>query len=126
MKDFKKVALEASTDSFIMRGREAIKTDFVIAAYPAGITITGADIINTTDSKTGEPKQYAACIFAEDDSKYINGGSALTAIVREWADGYENTEVMSADLKASGGVKVKLQKEFSKTTGNPYVKVTVV
>ena len=126
MKDFKKVAQEAVTDSFIMRGREAIKTDLVIAAYPAGITIVGADIINTTDSKTGEAKQYAACIFAEDDSKYINGGSALTNIVREWSDGYESTEAMSADLKAAGGVKVKLSKEYSKNTGNPYVKVTVI
>ncbi len=126
MKDFKKVALEASTDSFIMRGRDAIKTDLVIAAYPAGITIVAADIISTTDAKTGEPKQYAACLFAEDETKYINGGAALTAIVREWADGYVSTEAMSADLRAAGGVKVKLSKEFSKTTGNPYVKVTVV
>lgn len=126
MKDFKKVAQEAVTDSFIMRGRESIKTDLVIAAYPAGITIIGADIINTTDSKTGEAKQYATCIFAEDETKYINGGSALTNIVREWLDGYETAEAMSADLKTSGGVKVKLSKEYSKNTGNPFVKVTVL
>ena len=125
MKDFKKVAQEATSGSFVMQGREAIKTDLAIAAYPNGITITGADLITTTDVKTGEQKTYAACLFAEDDSKYINGGASLTNIAREWLEGYDSAEAMSADLKASGGVKVKLSKKMTKD-GKSFTEVTVL
>lgn len=125
MKDFKKVAQDATSGSFVMVGREAIKTDLVIAGYPNGITINGADLISTTDTKTGEQKTYAACTFIEDDTKYVNGGTALTNIVREWMDGYESAELMSADLKAAGGVKIKLSKEMTKD-GKSFTKVTVV
>lgn len=125
MKDFKKVAADAVSGSFVMQGREAIKTDLVIAGYPEGITITGADLITTTDAKTGEQKIYAACLFQEDVTKYINGGASLTNIVREWMDGYDSAEAMSADLKASGGVKIKLIKKLTKD-GKSFTEVTVV
>ena len=46
MKDFKKAATSAtSNSSFIMEGREKIGNDLLIATYPDGITITGADLI---------------------------------------------------------------------------------
>ena len=125
MKDFKQVAADAVTGSFIMQGRDAIQTDFVIAGYPDGITIIGADLINTTDEKTGEPKQYAACIFAEDEKHYINAGSSLTNIVKQWAAGYDDCEAMSNDLKAAGGVKIKLRKGRTKK-GNTFTEVIVV
>ena len=125
MKDFRKVAAEATSGSFVMQGREAIKTDLVIAGYPGGITINGADLISTTDSKTGEQKTYAACTFSEDDTKYVNGGTALTNIVREWMVDYETAEAMSADLKAAGGVKIKLSKEMTKD-GKSFTKVSVL
>ena len=125
MKDFRKVASEQTSGSFIMDGREQLKTDMLLAAYPDGVTIIGADIIKTTDRDTGDEKEFAACEFAEDNTKYFNGGSSLTAIVKEWGDGYDSYKAMSADLKASGGVKVKLSKETMKN-GHTFVKVTVV
>ena len=125
MKDFRKAAQEKTNGSFIMTGREAIKTDMLIAAYPDGVTIVEADIIRTTDSDTGDEKEFAALAFAEDSSKYFNGGSSLTNIVKEWLKDYADTKTMSADLKASGGVKVKLSKESLKN-GHTFVKVTVL
>lgn len=125
MKDFRKVAQEKTSGSFVAEGRESIKTDMLIAAYPDGVTITAADIIRTTDADTGEEKEFAMCAFAEDDTKYFNGGASLTAIVKEWFDGYADTKTMSADLKAAGGVKVKLSKESLKN-GHTFTKVTVV
>lgn len=123
MKNFRDLAKEATSRSFITVNREAIKTDLLIAAYPDGVTIVGADILETTEN--GATKTYAACIFAENDKQYFNGGKALTEIVSAWLDGYENAEAMSADLKASGGVKVKLSKKLTKD-GRTFTEVTVV
>lgn len=120
MKDFKKAATSAtSNSSFIMEGREKISNDLLIATYPDGITITGADLI------TGDNGQYAVCSFAENDKQFINGGKMLTDIVKEWLDGYTSAEDMSADLKASGGVKIKLEKTKTKA-GRDFVSVTIV
>ena len=120
MKDFKKAATSAtSNSSFIMEGREKIGNDLLIATYPDGITITGADLI------TGENGQYAVCTFAENDKQFINGGKMLTDIVKEWLDGYTGAEEMSADLKASGGVKMKFEKTKTKS-GRDFVSVTIV
>lgn len=125
MKNFKEVAASATTGSFVMTGRDAIQTDLVIVGYPEGITIIGADLIETTDEKTGEAKVYAACLFAEDNAHYLNGGSSLTNIVKQWMNGYDSAEAMSADLKSSGGVKVKLRKGRTKK-GNPFTEVIVL
>lgn len=120
MKDFKKAATSAtSNSSFIMEGREKIANDLLIATYPDGITITGADLI------TGDNGQYAVCTFAENDGQYINGGKMLTDIVKEWLDGYTGAEDMSADLKAAGGVKIKLTKTKTKG-GRDFVAVTIL
>ena len=125
MKDFRTVAANAVTGSFIMQGRDAIQTDLVIAGYPDGVTIIAADLITTTDDKTGESKQYAACLFKEDPKHYINAGSSLTNIVKQWMDGYEDTATMSEDLEASGGVKIKLCKGRTKK-GNTFTEVIVL
>lgn len=125
MKNFKEVAANAVTGSFIMQDRDAIQTDFVIAGYPDGITIIAADLIDTIDDKTGEPKQYAACLFKEDPKHYINAGSSLTNIVKQWMIDYEDCESMSKDLEASGGVKIKLRKGRTKK-GNTFTEVIVL
>lgn len=123
MKNFKDTAKKAVAHSFITVGREAIATDMVIAGYPNGITIIAADLLTVVDK--GVEKTYAACLFAEDNAHYINGGKSLTDIVTEWLDGYDSAEAMSADLKASGGVKVKLAKKMTRD-GRQYTEVTIL
>lgn len=119
MKDFKKTALDSVSGSFIYKDREKIEKDLLMATYPDGVTIVGADLVS------GDSGIYAVAIFAENPKQYFNGGKALTDIVKEWADGYEDCEVMSADLQASGGVKVKFTKTKTKS-GHDFTAVSVV
>ena len=119
MKDFRKTALDSVSGSFIYKDREKIDKDLLIATYPDGVTVTGADLVS------GENGTYAVAIFAENTKQYFNGGKALNDIVKEWADGYEDCEAMSADLQASGGVKIRLTKTKTKS-GHDFTAVAVV
>ena len=119
MKDFKKTAQAATSGSFIMEGREKIDTALLIATYPNGVTINGADLIN------GDSGVYAACTFAENGTQYINGGKMLTDIVKEWLADYATAEQMSADLAAQGGVKMKFEKTRTRS-GRDFTTVTIV
>ena len=66
MKDFKKAAQAATSGSFIMEGREKMEMTLLIATYPEGVTVNGADLIN------GDSGLYAAVTFVEDPKKYMN------------------------------------------------------
>lgn len=124
MKDFKKVAQEVASGSFIQEGREKLKSDLIIAAYPNGFTIDGADIAVGTN-KAGEPEEYGIFSIAEDPLHYGNAGKILTGIIKEWMDGYKDGKAMSADLKAAGGVKVKMEKRIAQS-GNTFIAVTIL
>ena len=119
MKDFKKTAADTVSGSFIYKDREKIDKDLLIATYPDGVTVTGADLVS------GDNGIYAVAVFAENPKQYFNGGKALTDIVKEWADGYDDCEAMSADLQKSGGVKVKFVKTKTKS-GRDFTAVSVV
>lgn len=119
MKDFKKAAQAATSGSFIMEGREKMEMTLLIATYPEGVTVNGADLIN------GDSGLYAAVTFVEDPKKYINGGKMLTDIVKEWAADYQDNETMSKDLAAAGGVKMKFEKSRTKS-GRDFTVVTVL
>lgn len=125
---FSEAAKKVTGGSEVIAGLEKIDNNLLIAAYPNGFTITGADLINGTDQETGESKQFCVFTFAEDPTKYASGGKQLTEMVKEWfsitnaKDGVE----LSAALKAEGGVKVKLEKVKTQTAGRFFTKVTVL
>lgn len=120
MVDFKKIAEVNTSSSPIMRGREKIGTDEVIAKYPNGITLTGFDII------PNENGGYAIFTFAEEPGKFLNGGSILTKIAFEWADGFDNNVAdASTALAQSGGVRVRLSRRKTKK-GNTITAVEVL
>lgn len=124
MKNFKQTAIDHIAGSFITAGREKMEVDLVIAAYPDGITVVGADMISYEDND-GTAVKYAAVAFKEDNSKYFNAGSALTGIVEDWFEGYSDYETMSKDLAAAGGVKIKMTKTRTRR-GNNFTDVTIV
>jgi len=124
MKDFRQAAIDHNAGSFATAGREKMDVDLVIAAYPDGITVTGADLISYEDND-GKNVEYAAVNFKEDPTKYFNAGSALTGIVKDWFEGYQDYETMSKDLAAAGGVKVKMSKTRTKK-GNNFTEVTII
>ena len=120
MVDFRKIAENNTSSSPVMRGREKIATDDVIAKYPGGITLTGFDIIPNDNGG------YAIFTFAEEPDKFINGGSILTKIAFEWADGFDDdVAAASRTLAESGGVKVRLSRKKTKK-GNTITAVEVL
>lgn len=92
---FTQTAKEALGGSPIMNGRTKISTEDLINTYPQGISITGFDIIHKADGS-----QYPVFTFAEDATKFFNGGSLAQKIVDAWLRaGYGDIEGVNAELK---------------------------
>lgn len=111
--NFKSLASDAVASSFVMSGRQEMKNDAVIAGFPNGVTVTAFDIVPVTrdDGGVGEMAVYQ---IAENDAVYCKGGSAHVKIFKAWLDAApegSNAETVSAELKAAGGVKMKLHKQ---------------
>jgi len=110
---FTTIAHKATSLSELMEGRDKIGVDDVMAQYPEGITIIGFDII------TSNLNNYPIIIFAEDKTKYMNGGTILGNICEEWAKAYEgDIDAASKALNAVGGVHVKFSKSRTKSGNN--------
>lgn len=124
---FSSVAKEITGGSQVIAGLEKIENDMLIAAYPEGITINGADLIKTTDQETGDEKEFCVFTFAEDPKKYASGGMQLTEIVKRWFEisGAPDGMQLSAALRQEGGVKVKLEKKKTQS-GRKFTSVTVL
>ena len=124
---FSSVAKEVTGGSQVIAGLEKIENDMLIAAYPEGITINGADLIKTTDQETGDEKEFCVFTFAEDPKKYASGGKQLTEIVKRWFEisGAPDGMQLSAALRQEGGVKVKLEKKKTQS-GRKFTSVTVL
>lgn len=124
---FSKVAKKVVGGSEVIAGLEKIENDMLIAAYPNGITINGADLLNSTDQETGEGKQFCVFTFAEDPAKYASGGKQLTDIVKSWFEltGASDGMQLTAALREEGGVKIKLEKAKT-NSGRKFTKVTVL
>lgn len=125
--DFKKLASEAVSGSFVMSGRKELKNDDVIKGFPNGVTITGFDIVPVTkdDGSTSEMPVYT---IAENDAVFCKGGGAHLKVFRAWLDAAgadATTESVSAELKSAGGVKVKVSKVPIKN-GKTYTNVEVI
>lgn len=124
---FSSIAKEITGGSQVIAGLEKLENDMLIAAYPGGITINGADLIKTTDQETGEEKEFCVFTFAEDPKKYASGGKQLTEIVKKWFSAADTTDgvTLSKLLKEEGGVKVKLEKKKTQS-GRKFTSVTVL
>lgn len=123
--DFKAAATEAVVDSFIRNGREKAKLDTLAKAYPNGLTVVAGDITHAIE-KDGSIKEYALVVFAEEKDKYVNGGASFTKIIKSFLSSFDgDAEKMSAELEASGGVKVKVDTKRL-DNGNNFTVVTVI
>ena len=122
----KEAANEIGGGSALAEGRDKIKIDLLIAAYPNGFTIDQADLITKTDKDTGDEKTYCLFTIKEDPTKFATGGMALTAIVQKWASMFPDMETMNAALRQEGGCKVKLEKKFNQQTGRTFTDVMVL
>ena len=119
--DFKKSAKENTTSlSPVIGEKTKVSTEEVLAKYNGEITIVGCDILKKDDSR------FAGVLFAENENEVYFGGTVLTEIVNGWLEAFNLDAVKcSEELKASGGVKIKLSTQKSKN-GRNYVKVEVL
>lgn len=126
MSKYSELAKQKTEGSPVLAGREKIETDALIALYPDGITITQFDFIN------GRNGEYVVCTFAEDQSKFFNGGKILTDIFKAFVNEFrteENTfsealELCQNDFETEF-LKVKLSRGRTKE-GNRITKVEVI
>ena len=119
--DFKKSAKENTTSlSPVIGEKTKVSTEEVLAKYNGEITIVGCDILKKDDSR------FAGVLFAENENEVYFGGTVLTEIVNGWLEAFNLDAVKcSEELKASGGVKIKLSTQKSKN-GRNYVKVEIL
>lgn len=123
--DFRAKATEAVVDSFIRNGREKVLLDTLAKAYPNGLTMIAGDITHAID-KNGNIKEYSLVVFAEEKDKFVNGGASFTKIIKSFVGEFDgDAEKMSAELEASGGVKVKVDTKLL-DNGNNFTVVTVI
>ena len=107
------IALKQTTISAVMEGKTKISAKDLIDLYPAGVTVVDFDLLE------GDKGLYCVVAFAEDHTRYLNGGKILTDIVKSWVSAYGDSvdEAVSA-LQAEGGVKMKFKLATTKNGKN--------
>lgn len=121
--DFKKAAQKEVTLSPIMAGRDKLETEDVVGKE---LTIDSFDFApkfndngeRVIDSETGEPDEFGVVVFKEMPDKYYCVGTVFTNVCKVWASEFDTVEKASAELKKSGGVRVKFTKSKTKRGNN--------
>lgn len=105
----------------ITEGKENIKTEELIKAFPDGITVIGfTTLLNKKKEK------ISAFIFKENPGVFFFGGQVMTDLAEKWAADYNGNFVDANNaLLAEGGVKMKLVRKTSKA-GNVYTDYEVI
>lgn len=118
---FAALAKEATSLSEIMQGKTKKEVDELLDEE---ITITGFDFLTATD-KSGETKDYAVCVYAEEPECFFFAGTVLTKICKRWAADFESPAEASEALAADGGCAIKMSLGKTKK-GNRVVNVEIV
>lgn len=120
MISFKQIASQTLASCPLMANREKVSTDRIIAEHPDYVTVMQFDFAVSSQG------QYAVVELAEYSNYYYPCGMSITNICREWLAAYEGDIAQAnADLRASGGCKVRLERVRT-AKGNAFVKVTVL
>lgn len=125
--DFKKIALDATTMSEIMNGRDKMDTEELIKKYPEGVTIDFIDNVNM-QQEDGEENVWIF-VTEEQPNKFTFGGFVLAKIfnniLAEFEGDYaEMIETYNSALKED---KLRVKLERAKTKAKREItKVTVL
>lgn len=125
--DFKKIALDATTMSEIMNGRDKMDTEELIKKYPEGITIDFIDNVNM-QQEDGEENVWIF-VTEEQPNKFTFAGFVLAKIfnniLAEFEGDYaEMIEKYNSALKEDK-LRVKLERAKTKSK-REITKVTVL
>ena len=125
--DFKKIALDATTMSEIMNGRDKMDTEELIKKYPEGVTIDFIDNVNM-QQEDGEENVWIF-VTEEQPDKFTFAGFVLAKIfnniLAEFEGDYaEMIETYNSALKED---KLRVKLERAKTKAKREItKVTVL
>ena len=125
--DFKKIALDATTMSELMSGRDKMDTEELIKKYPNGVTIDFIDNVNM-QQEDGEENVWIF-VTEEQPDKFTFAGFVLTKIfnniLSEFEGDYdEMIETYNSALKEDK-LRVKLERAKTKSK-REITKVTVL
>lgn len=125
--DFKKIALDATTMSELMNGRDKMDTEELIKKYPDGVTIDFIDNVNM-QQEDGEENVWIF-VTEEQPDKFTFAGFVLAKIfnniLSEFEGDYaEMIETYNSALKEDK-LRVKLERAKTKTK-REITKVTVL
>ena len=126
--DFKKIALDATTMSELMNGRDKMDTEELIKKYPDGVTIDFIDNVNMSQ-EDGETENVWIFVTEEQPDKFTFGGFVLAKIfnniLAEFEGDYDAMiEEYNSSLKEDK-LRVKLERAKTKTK-REITKVTVL
>lgn len=126
--DFKKIALDATTMSELMNGRNKMDTEELIKKYPDGVTIDFIDNVNMSQ-EDGEAENVWIFVTEEQPDKFTFGGFVLAKIfnniLAEFEGDYDAMiEEYNSSLKEDK-LRVKLERAKTKTK-REITKVTVL
>lgn len=126
--DFKKIALDATTMSELMNGRDKMDTEELIKKYPNGVTIDFIDNVNMSQ-EDGEAENVWIFVTEEQPDKFTFGGFVLAKIfnniLAEFEGDYDAMiEEYNSSLKEDK-LRVKLERAKTKTK-REITKVTVL
>lgn len=126
--DFKKIALDATTMSELMNGRDKMDTEELIKKYPDGVIIDFIDNVNMSQ-EDGEAENVWIFVTEEQPDKFTFGGFVLAKIfnniLAEFEGDYDAMiEEYNSSLKEDK-LRVKLERAKTKTK-REITKVTVL
>lgn len=126
--DFKKIALDATTMSELMSGRDKMDTEELIKKYPNGVTIDFIDNVNMSQ-EDGEAENVWIFVTEEQPDKFTFGGFVLAKIFNNILAEFEGDyDAMIEEYNSSlKGDKLHVKLERAKTkTKREITKVTVL
>lgn len=122
---FVEIGKKAVANSPVREGREVISTEEILDKYPDGITITQFDVLSKRNGS--EMVNFPTFAFAEDNTKYYNGGMSLKKVVDGWLAHFDgDIDAANAALKASGGCRIKLMPMRRTDGGNNFVPIEIL
>lgn len=125
--DFKKIALDATTISELMSGRDKMDTEELIKKYPDGITIDFIDNVNM-QQEDGEENVWIF-VTEEQPNKFTFAGFVLTKIFNNILAEFEGdyAEMIKTYNSALKEDKLRVKLERAKTKSKREItKVTVL
>lgn len=113
--DFKKIALDATTMSELMNGRDKMDTEELIKKYPNGVTIDFIDNVNM-QQEDGEENVWIF-VTEEQPNKFTFAGFVLAKIFNNILDEFEGdyAEMIETYNSALKEDKLRVKLERAKT-----------